>query len=491
MMPLTVPQGRICVFACRWCAMLGAERAGRERLPLPSGLRVIPVACAGSVSADTVIAALLNGAAGVAVLGCHLGGCRHNDANRDAHARLSTLGDLLDAVGLDSRRLLLSWGTAHEAAEYAQVMRRFAADVASLPPLPVFSDGQTAGNPPAYPAHSTRPAIAPIAPIAGAQPPRPAVGLGEDTPLRSAAAKILSEPGHAVFGLRSTPFGATPSLFTAARDLEHLVAGPKRPLAATLARILRDRAAGSVTPGPEDKGLREAVLAKFPSGTLHAACRACDARALLELAAMRQLPEGMPALIPIPCSQEQIKACRCERFEWPDLSGVSGLQGTSDQPGGLSGSAPVSAPLSGKDETLSPLAPDRLVRWQQHFANCVQCHWCRAACPVCVCPVCALDEDASLPAGSLPPSPLGYHLARAMHIADKCVGCGACEDACPQGLPLMALHRALAQSLRRLDGYVSGAGLPSPLLEERRTERAAAAAPQWLTCVKRSGGEPA
>ena len=76
MMQASHNQGSICVFACRWCSLLGAERAGRDRLELPANIRLIPVSCAGSVSADHVIQALTGGAAGVAVLGCHLGGCR-------------------------------------------------------------------------------------------------------------------------------------------------------------------------------------------------------------------------------------------------------------------------------------------------------------------------------------------------------------------------------------------------------------------------------
>ena len=119
----------ICVFACRWCSLLGAERAGRAQLPLPAGIRLIPVSCAGSVSADAVIQAFVNGAAGVAVLGCHLGGCRHNDANRDEHVRLDVLATLLEAAGIDRRRLLISWGTAHEAEQYARTMNDFAAEL--------------------------------------------------------------------------------------------------------------------------------------------------------------------------------------------------------------------------------------------------------------------------------------------------------------------------------------------------------------------------
>ena len=117
---------RMVVFACRWCALLGAERAGRERLPLPDGLRMVPINCAGSVSTDLILRALDDGADGVAVLGCHLGGCRHNEANRTAHARLQVLGDVLAAAGVDPRRLLVTFGTAHEAEPFARTLHDFA-----------------------------------------------------------------------------------------------------------------------------------------------------------------------------------------------------------------------------------------------------------------------------------------------------------------------------------------------------------------------------
>lgn len=126
-------QVRAVLFACRWCALLGADRAGRERLDLPPIFRLIPVECAAAVEPDLVLRALADGADGVAVLGCHLGGCRHNEANRAARVRLTLLQDLLDAVGLDRRRLLLSWGTAHEAPQFAGLVRDFAATLEEMP----------------------------------------------------------------------------------------------------------------------------------------------------------------------------------------------------------------------------------------------------------------------------------------------------------------------------------------------------------------------
>jgi F420-non-reducing hydrogenase iron-sulfur subunit len=131
--PAKPAEVRAAVFACRWCARIGADRAGKERLAMPPFFRLIEVECACAVEPDLVLRALADGLDGVAVLGCHLGGCRHNEANRTAQARLALLADLLDTIGLDSRRLLLSWGTAHESGQFARLMETFARALSALP----------------------------------------------------------------------------------------------------------------------------------------------------------------------------------------------------------------------------------------------------------------------------------------------------------------------------------------------------------------------
>ena len=430
---------KICVFACRWCSLLGAERAGRDRLPLPEGIRLMPVSCAGSVSTDAVIQAFVNGASGVAVLGCHLGGCRHNDANRDEHVRLETLADLLEAVGIDRRRLLISWGTAHEAEQYARTMNDFAAELDRLP------------------------AMLPVAPASEKRPERPAPVLEEGSAapaaLREKAAEAIRS-GKAVLALSASSMGPIPALFRTEAELDAMVSGVKYPLGRLAGLMLRDRRKGSVD-GTDPLALRAAAVAC--AAPLAVVCRSCDARALNEQAALNQFPAESLSLIAEACSEERIAACGCERPEWP-------------------GEAPAEA---------APALPADLAanaaRWEKEFSRCVQCHWCRTACPVCVCPTCSLDGCAVLPAGMMPPSPLGYHLARAMHVADTCVQCGACQDACPQGLPLLELHRSVARSLKAR-GFASGEGKASPMRAQRLIGDALGiSAPEW----KSTGGKKA
>ena len=121
------------IFACKWCGLIGADDAGKKRMQLPPQFRVIPVECAALVEPDAVIRALAGGVTGVAVLGCHLGGCRFNDANHAAVKRLELLKTLLDAAGIGGNRLLLSFGTAHEDHQYAEVVKKFLEELRTMP----------------------------------------------------------------------------------------------------------------------------------------------------------------------------------------------------------------------------------------------------------------------------------------------------------------------------------------------------------------------
>jgi len=128
-------QPGILVFACKWCGLIGADAAGKKRVSLPARFRVIPVECAALVETDAILRALAGGIDGVAVLGCHIGGCRYTNANHASIKRFELLKDLLDTTGIGGKRLLLSFGTAHEYHQFEEIIKNFFDELAVLPPL--------------------------------------------------------------------------------------------------------------------------------------------------------------------------------------------------------------------------------------------------------------------------------------------------------------------------------------------------------------------
>ena len=63
----------------------------------------------------------------------------------------------------------------------------------------------------------------------------------------------------------------------------------------------------------------------------------------------------------------------------------------------------------------------------------------------------------------LPADTALYHLTRMSHVAASCVGCGLCEEACPNGVPLARLFAAAARSVQAAFDYEAGRSLEEPL----------------------------
>ncbi|MBC7234404.1 MAG: 4Fe-4S dicluster domain-containing protein [Chloroflexi bacterium] len=107
-------------------------------------------------------------------------------------------------------------------------------------------------------------------------------------------------------------------------------------------------------------------------------------------------------------------------------------------------------------EALS--SDERWARFTQELERCNLCYACRNACPMCYCNVCFVDrtmprwfnqtttaEDIQF-----------YQIMRTFHLAGRCVGCGACTRACPQGVNLRLLLDKLRLECLELFGYEAG-----------------------------------
>ena len=99
---------------------------------------------------------------------------------------------------------------------------------------------------------------------------------------------------------------------------------------------------------------------------------------------------------------------------------------------------------------------ERFGFWQDQFLKCIKCYGCRDVCPMCFCNECSLECEDLVKKGSLPVEVPVFHLTRAMHMADRCVDCGLCDEACPSDIPLRLLYKKTAQIMNAEFGFTSG-----------------------------------
>jgi ferredoxin len=110
-------------------------------------------------------------------------------------------------------------------------------------------------------------------------------------------------------------------------------------------------------------------------------------------------------------------------------------------------------------EKLAAMSPEeRAAFWRAEFAKCTRCYACRAACPGCYCSRCIVEKNVPQWISAAADSHGNYewNVIRAFHQAGRCTLCGACEAACPQGIPLMALNVRIAQEVAEEFGAQAG-----------------------------------
>jgi formate dehydrogenase subunit beta len=103
------------------------------------------------------------------------------------------------------------------------------------------------------------------------------------------------------------------------------------------------------------------------------------------------------------------------------------------------------------------------------LSTCIRCHNCMVACPICYCKECVfrtptlehkadqLMRWADRKGGvRMPTDTLLFHLIRLSHMVTSCIGCGLCDSACPNDLPVATLFRAVGQKVQEMFDYTPG-----------------------------------
>lgn len=128
---------KIVGFLCNWCSYAGADLAGTSRIQYPPNIRIIRVMCSGSVDSMYIIRALLEGADGVFVGGCHPGDCHYIDGNYKARRRMVLLYKIMETLGLEKERVWIRWISASEGQLFAETVTKMTEEIRKLGPNPL------------------------------------------------------------------------------------------------------------------------------------------------------------------------------------------------------------------------------------------------------------------------------------------------------------------------------------------------------------------
>ena len=112
---------------------------------------------------------------------------------------------------------------------------------------------------------------------------------------------------------------------------------------------------------------------------------------------------------------------------------------------------------------------------QELLSTCMRCHNCMINCPICYCRECvfrsptfehtpdqylgwAKDKGAI----RMPANTVMFHLTRLNHMVISCIGCGMCDTACPNDIPVMSLFRTVGANAQKMMEYEPGRSYDEP-----------------------------
>ncbi len=400
---------KIVAYVCNWCTYLGADLAGTSRLEYPSNVRIIRLPCTGRIDANLVVKAFEIGADAVLVSGCHPGDCHYNAGNYHARRRWILFRELMETIGFDMRRLHFSWISAAEGKKFQQVITEITEKTIALGP---------------YNPYGAEPRVEPLSPM-----PQAAAGACDpaaELELRTAAKRVLeSGQANVVIG-----YGARgPVFITRPDDVDRLVwnANCHQNLATYLKR-------------KEIRALGKAAIVM----------KGCDERALIILERESQIARPDLHVIGMACNgmgQPKCAACDTRETRFADEK-ISSAQPPADMPDRY----------VAVDQILAMEPADRMAFFTAEFDRCLKCYACRQVCPMCYCERCIADKNRPQAIDTSPhrQGNFAWHIARAMHLAGRCVGCDECTRACPAGIDLRLLNLTLARTAEQQFAYRAG-----------------------------------
>lgn len=190
--------------------------------------------------------------------------------------------------------------------------------------------------------------------------------------------------------------------------------------------------------------------------------RGCESRSILTLIKEQQLRREDVYIIGVSCEGiidsnqgKQFPSCQVCHYRspllWDELIGDQEEEEKKER----------------FEEVISFEQKSTAERWayfEKEFSKCIRCYACRQACPSCYCPSCFVDQ--SQPAWFGKTTNLSdtaiFHIGRVLHMAGRCVDCGACARVCPMEVDLRRLTLKMEQEVKDRFGYITGINLEEP-----------------------------
>jgi formate dehydrogenase subunit beta len=286
--------------------------------------------------------------------------------------------------------------------------------------------------------------------------------------LRKTARELLSNGDvELIIGYKksSTPLGSSPCFVTDPKDVGKLIWDPT--CSANLAKYLKDK-----------------------KGKIGIIAKGCDSRSTVLLISENQIDAENITVIGLPCvgvidKRKIEKELEGKEITEAEIIGdeihVKGHDFSKTLPLNdyISDSCkycrhpnpincniligePVPKKQVDKDPDLEKLDAMTLEERYRFFVNelgdCIRCYSCRNVCPSCYCKECFVDATMPLWFGKTTDlsDTMIYHIVRSMHMAGRCVDCGACSRACPMGIDLRYLLRVAERVIKDRFDYEPG-----------------------------------
>ena len=448
---------RIIGFLCNWCSYGGADTAGVARATQPTDLRIVRVPCSGRIDPLFIVRALLHGADGVLVSGCHPGDCHYAEGNYYARRRLEILKQFLPVLGIDPRRFEYTWISAAEGQRWQLAVTKFTQQIHELGAAPKFEEAEKMVQ------------VADMA-LTALRP----LGTGQQAALADLKKAIVEKLPEldCVIGWQQSYDAAhsAPLFMRKPEDVEKLVWGPLNVTnLATYLPQYKGKKVGIVVKGCDSRSvtqlLQEGLINRDEVTVFAMPCEGTldMARVNQTLGAYQHIDKVAydEAGVTITADGKEHRFCMVEYAQGKCYSCTTPGAVLADVRLG------IPTPVTGSPATPPELAlldsmslTERFAFWKTQMERCIRCYACRNACPMCVCRDYCVSESRDphwLTQEDTATEKFFFQTIHALHLAGRCTGCGECQRACPVGIPILALRQQIARAVAQtFDGYKSG-----------------------------------